>query len=39
MLFLHMTNHIATDNCVSAKKKNGRFVDLEPSSGLDVAMT
>ena len=37
MMFLHMTNHVATENCVAAKKSNGRFVDIEPSSGLDVA--
>ena len=39
MLFLHMTNHVATENCVAAKKKNGSFVDIEPSDGLEVAMT
>ena len=39
MMFLHMTNHIATDNCVAAKKKNVRFVNIEPLAGLDVAMT
>ena len=39
MMFLHMTNHVSTENCVAAKKKNGRFVYLEPSAGLDVAMT
>ena len=33
-----MTNHITTEHCVAAKKKNGRFVDLEPPAGLDVAM-
>ena len=38
MLFLHMTNHVATDHCVAAKKNNGRFVDLEPSAGLEFAM-
>ena len=38
MMFLHMTNHVTTEHCVAAKKKNGIFVDLEPSAGLDVAM-
>ena len=38
MLFLHTTNHVATGHCVAAKKENGRFVYLEPSAGLDVAM-
>ena len=39
MMFLHMTNYVATDNFVAAKKKNGCFVDIEPVAGLDVAMT
>ena len=39
MMLLHMTNHVTTDHCVAAKKNNGRFVDIEPSAGLDVAMT
>ena len=39
MLLLHMTNHIATEHFVAAIKNNGRFVDLEPSAGLDVTMT
>ena len=39
MMFLHMTNHITTENCVASNKKNGQFVDLEPSAGFDVAMT
>ena len=38
MMFIYMTNHITTENCVAAKKNNGCFVDLEPSAGLDVAM-
>ena len=38
MMFLHITNHVTTENCVADKKKNVRFVDLEPSAGLDVAM-
>ena len=38
-MFLHITNHITTEHCVAANKKNDRFVDLEPSAGLDVAMT
>ena len=38
-LFFHMTNHVATEYCVAAKKTNGRFVDIELSAGLDVAMT
>ena len=39
MMFIHMTNHVTTGHCVAAKKKNGRFVDIEPSDSLDVAMT
>ena len=39
MLLLHITNQVATDNCVASKKKNFCFVDLEPSAVLDVAMT
>ena len=39
MMFLHMTNHVATEHCVAAKKNNGRLVYLEPSAGLDVAIT
>ena len=39
MIFLHTTNHVTTENCVAAKKKNVRFIDLEPSDGLYVAMT
>ena len=39
MMFLHMTNHVTTEHFVAANKKNGFFVDLEPSAGLDVAMT
>ena len=34
-----MTNHVTNEHCVAANKKNDRFVDLEPSAGLDVAMT
>ena len=34
-----MTNHIATKNCVAALKKNERYVDLDPSPGLDIAMS
>ena len=39
MLFLHITNHAATEYCVAANKKNGSFVDIEPSAGLDVEMS
>ena len=39
MMFLHMTNQVTTEHCVKAKKNNGRFVDVETSAGLDVAMT
>ena len=39
MLFVHMTNHVATKHCVAALKKNERYVDLEPSPGLDIAMS
>ena len=39
MLFLHMINHVANGHCVSDKNKNGCFVDLETSAGLDVAIT
>ena len=39
MMFLHMTNNVTTEHFVTAKNKNGRFVDLEPSSGFDVAIT
>jgi len=39
MLFVHMTNHVATKHCVTALKKNERYVDLEPSPGLDIAMS
>ena len=39
IMFLHMINHVATDYFVVAKKNIGRFVDLEPLAGLDVAMT
>ena len=39
MMFLHMTNHVTTEHCVVANKKDGHFFDLEPSAGLDVAMT
>ena len=38
-LFIHMTNHVATKHCAAALKKNERYVDLEPSAGLDVAMS
>ena len=38
-LFIHMTNHVATKHCAAALKKNERNVDLEPSAGLDVAMS
>ena len=34
-----MTNHVATKHCVAALKKNERYVDLEPSAGLDVVMS
>ena len=33
-----MTNHVTTEYCVAANNKNGCFVDIEPSSGLYVAM-
>ena len=39
MIFLHTNNHVATEHCVAAKNKNCHFVDIEPSAGLDVAMT
>ena len=39
MMFLHMTNHVVTENCVTANKKNRHFIDIELSAGLDVAMT
>ena len=39
MLFVHMTNHVTTQHCVAARKKDGHFVDLEPSPGLDIHMT
>ena len=38
-MFLHIIKHIATEHCVASNKKNGCFVDLEPSAGLDVSMT
>ena len=33
-----MTNHVETEHSVTDKKKNGHFIDIELSAGLDVAM-